>query len=103
MKTAFLLLAVAALFIGCPKATPQNVAGSDDDQMDLLGSQLEELRTRQNVTCPEWCVLKDKVCGLSKQACDIANRKSDRSDFQQRCATSMEDCARFNDGCGTCR
>ena len=102
MNRIALIAASCLCLFACPKSTPENVAGSDDEQMDRFGSQLEELRTRQNITCTDWCVLKDKVCGISSKACDIANKKTDRSDFQQRCAQSMEDCAKFNDGCSSC-
>ena len=103
--TRFALALASCLFLlaGCPKSVPDNVAGNDDEQMDKFGSQLEELRTRQNVTCDDACVLKDKVCGISAKSCEIANKHSDRSDFQQRCAQSMEDCAKFNDGCSGCK
>jgi predicted heme/steroid binding protein len=94
---AALLLALTA----CPKSTGgTNVAGTDDEQMDQFGAQLEELRTRQGLECKDYCSLKGKVCDISKSACDIAGK---HDDFQKRCVQSQEDCAHFNEGCGSCK
>lgn len=101
--TKFILsLLVGALLIGCPKQTTTTVAGSDDEMMDQLSAQLEELRTRTDLSCKDSCGLKDKVCGLSKQTCDIGSRAPDRADFQKKCVTSQEDCAKFNEACSSC-
>jgi hypothetical protein len=102
MKRLLLVCAFALTALACPKAAPANVAGTDDEQMDVFASQLEELRTRQDLKCDEWCSLKDKACGLSKSSCDIAGRHSDREDFQKRCVASQEDCAKFIEGCASC-
>ncbi len=102
MKRFFLLLAIALGFLACPKETPTNLAGTDDEQMDTFASQLEELRSRQVLKCDEWCSLKDKGCGLSKTSCEIAAKHADRDDFQKRCVASQEDCAKFIEGCASC-
>lgn len=100
------LFAAAALLFACPKSTGSNVAGTADEQMDLYSSQLEELRTRASsgdLKCSDWCSLKDKVCSLRDTTCDLATSHSTRDDFQKRCTTSQEDCARFNDSCTGCK
>ena len=102
MKRLFLLAAITLGLLACPKETPTNLAGTDDEQMDSLASQLEELRTRQDLKCDEWCTLKEKACGLSKKSCDIAGKHTDREDFQKRCVASQEDCAKFIEGCASC-
>lgn len=98
----FLFVALTLGFLACPKETPTNVSGTDDEQMDTLSSQLEELRSRQDVKCDEWCKLQDKACGLSKKTCDLAGKHADREDFQKRCVASQEDCAKFTEGCASC-
>jgi hypothetical protein len=102
MNRAFLVAALAAALFACPKETPTNLAGTDDEQMDSFASQLEELRTRQDLKCEEWCTLKDKACGLSTKSCEIAGKHTDREDFQKRCVVSQEDCAKFIEGCASC-
>lgn len=101
-RLSWLTLCLLFALSACPKEVPTNVAGTDDEQMDRLSAQLEELRTRE-VTCPTWCDLKGKVCGLSQSVCEVSARQSERQDFQRKCITGQEDCARFNDGCSTCR
>jgi hypothetical protein len=101
-----LLLLASALFAACPKKVNTEVLGSDDEQMDKYGAQLEELRTRveaQPPKCNEWCSLSQRACDISKNLCEIAGRHADRNDMQQRCVTSQEDCARFNDSCAGCK
>lgn len=93
---------VGALLMGCPKQTTTTVAGTDDEMMDQLSAQLEELRTRTDIACADSCNLKSKVCGLSKQTCDIAGKAPERADFQKKCVTSQEDCAKFNESCSSC-
>lgn len=95
------LLSIAAL-TGCPKTTTTTVAGTDDEMIDQLSAQLEELRTRSDITCKDFCQVKDKACGLSKQTCDIAGKSPDRADFQKKCVTSQEDCAKFGESCSSC-
>jgi hypothetical protein len=102
MKRLFLLAAITLGLLACPKETPSNLAGSEDEQMDSFASQLEELRSRQDLKCDEWCSLKEKACGLSKKSCDIAGKNADREDFQKRCVASQEDCAKFIEGCASC-
>lgn len=102
MKRLFVLAAITLGLLACPKETPSNVSGTDDEQMDSFASQLEELRTRTDLKCDEWCSLKDKACGLSKKTCDIAGKHADREDFQKRCVVSQEDCAKFVEGCASC-
>lgn len=100
------LFAAASLLLGCPKSTASNVSGNADEQMDGYSSQLEELRTRASASdlkCADWCSLKDKVCGLRDRVCDLAGTQSGRDDFQKRCVTAQEDCARFNDSCSSCQ
>lgn len=102
-----LLCAFAAVFVlaACPKNVPENVAGSEDEQMDTYGSQLEELRARsaQDMKCEDWCGMQGKVCNISSKVCDIANKKSERADFQSKCVAAQEDCARFTDSCSSCK
>jgi hypothetical protein len=100
------LCVAAALLFACPRSTGSNVAGTADEQMDLYASQLEELRTRATATdmaCGDWCSLKTKVCSLRDRTCDLASSAQTRDDFQQRCTTAQEDCARFNDSCTSCK
>jgi hypothetical protein len=97
----FLALAVTLGLLACPKEAPTNVAGTDDEKMDKIAPQLEELRSKTDVKGDEWCKLKDKACGLSKDACDIAGKHADREDFQKQCAASQEDCAKFTEGCAS--
>jgi len=99
------LLALALILgalAGCPKATTTTVAGTDDEMIDQLSAQLEELRTRSDLTCNDFCSVKDKACGLSTKTCDIAAKSPDRADFQKKCVTSQEDCAKFNESCSGC-
>ena len=102
MKRLALVAALACVTFSCVKVTASTVTGTDDEQMDMFASQLEELRTRQDLKCDEWCKLKDKACGYSKSSCEIAARHTDRDDFQKRCVTSQEDCAKFIEGCASC-
>ncbi len=102
MKRLALIAALALLSLACPKSNPSNLAGNDDELMDTNASQLEELRSRQDLSCTNWCSLKDKACGLSKSSCDVAGRHTDRDDFQKRCVASQEDCAKFIEGCAGC-
>ena len=102
MKRLALVAALALSSLACPKASPTNLAGTDDEQMDGFTSQLEELRSRQDLKCDSWCSLKTKACGLSKSTCDLAGRQTDREDFQKRCVASQEDCAKFIEGCASC-
>lgn len=100
-----LLLALAVLvgaLAGCPRNTTTTVAGTDDEMIDQLSAQLEELRTRTDLTCKDFCSVKDKACGLSTKTCDIAAKAPDRADFQKKCVTSQEDCAKFNESCSGC-
>lgn len=104
MKHTALVLSLALFSLGCPKNVDNtNVAGTDDEQMDMYVSQLEELRTRQDLKCEDWCGLKGKVEGISTKVCEIANRKTDRDDFQKRCVQSQEDVARYAEGCSSCK
>ena len=98
------LAACAALLLlaGCPRQAVTPVAGTDDEVMDQVAAQLEELRTRTDATCKDFCSLKDKACGLSTQACAIAGKAPERADFQKKCVTSQEDCAKFNESCSAC-
>lgn len=96
------LLFALGVLSGCPKQTTTTIAGTDDEMMDQLSAQLEELRTRSDLTCKDFCSVKDKACGLSKQTCDIAGKAPDRADFQKKCVTSQEDCAKFGESCSSC-
>ena len=102
-----LALAFAAVFVfaACPKNVPDNVAGTEDEQMDRYGAELEEARTRsaQDMKCDDWCGMQGKVCSTSQKVCDIANRKAERNDFQSKCVAAQEDCARFSDSCSSCK
>lgn len=104
MTRLLLSLALSSLLLACPKAAPTStLQGSDDEKMDMLAAQLEELRTKTDLSCDETCSLKAKVCGLSTTACEVAGRHADRTDYQQRCVTAQEECARFNEGCSACK
>ena len=103
MKRLMLVCALALPALACPKSTPENLAGSDDEQMDTNSAKLEEMRAREGLKCDEWCSLKDKVCGISKSSCEIAGRHTDREEMQKRCVSSQEDCAKFNEACGSCK
>lgn len=98
LAAAFVSLALFA----CPKSTGTTVLGSDDEQMDRYAAQLEEIRTRGEVTCADACSLKAKVCDLSQAACAIAAKATDRDDFQKKCVTAHEDCASFSEKCAAC-
>ena len=105
-KPCLLALALSALVLGCPKAPPKGVTGSDDEQMDQLSAQLEELRTRvqaQEPKCDDWCAMAKKVSDLSSSMCTLAERNRARAEMQQKCAASQEDIAHFNDGCSSCK
>ncbi len=101
-RLAFAFLAATLLFTACPKAVTTTVTGSEDQQMDTLASQLEELSTRQGLSCSDSCSLKSKVCDLSKTTCDLAEKAVDRADFQKKCRHSQEECAKFNEACSSC-
>jgi hypothetical protein len=88
--------------MGCPKNVTTTISGNDDEQMDQYSAQIEELKTRTDLSCSDFCSLKSKSCGLSKSVCDIAGRLEDRADFQKKCVTAQEECARFNESCSTC-
>ncbi len=97
----FALLVCVAL-LGCPKNIPTTVAGSDDEQMDQYSSQLEEYRTKSDLSCADSCDAKKKVCGVSAKVCELSGKATDRQDFQSRCVGSQEDCARFSETCASC-
>lgn len=104
MTRLFLVLSLSLTLFACPKATTGPVlGGSDDEKMDSLAAQLEELRTRTNTECSETCSLKVKVCNLSETACEIAGRNADRAEYQKRCVTAQEECAKFNEACSACK
>jgi outer membrane murein-binding lipoprotein Lpp len=99
---ALVTLALSALLVGCPKHVPVTVAGTDDEKMDQYSAQLEELKSRTDVQCSDYCSLKSKACSLSTNVCEISGRLADRADFQKKCVTAQEECARFNESCSTC-
>lgn len=96
--------ALAALVLtACPRPVVTTVAGSETEQLDQYAAQLEELRTRSDLSCDDFCNLKPKACGISKSVCDIAGQNTSNEDFQKRCGQSQEDCARFNESCASCK
>jgi hypothetical protein len=104
MRVSLLVAVVALSLIGCPKANSgPNLGGSDDQTMDSIASKLEEYRTQNTTGCGDLCSLKTKVCGLSQTACDIAASAAERAEYQKRCVTAQEDCARFNEACSSCK
>lgn len=104
IRLLLLSFAAAALLLACPKNdVGPNLGGSDAEKMDMLAAQLEEYGTKQAADCSETCSIKNKVCSLSETACEIAGRNADRNDFQKRCVTAQEECARFNEACSTCK
>lgn len=102
MRTILAAAALSLCLFACPKSTTSTVMGSDDEQMDRYAAQLEEIRTRGEVTCADACSLKAKVCDISKSACAIATKASDRDDFQKKCIMSQEECASFSEKCAGC-
>lgn len=102
MRSILLAALMSVALFACPKSTGTTVMGSDDEQMDRYAAQLEEIRTRGEVTCTDACSLKGKVCDISKAACAIASKVADRDDFQKKCVTSQEDCASFSEKCAAC-
>lgn len=97
-------LAASLFLLACPKNTggPQ-LGGTDDEKMDQLSAQLEEYRTKTSSECSEQCDLKSKVCKLSDTVCEISGRNADRPEYQKKCVTSQEECARFNEQCSGCK
>ncbi len=97
--------AVVLSLAACPKNVPDNVAGSEDEQMDRYAAQLEEVRTRsaQDMKCDDWCGMKGKTCDTAKAVCDLSAKKTERADFQSKCVAAQEDCARFTDSCSSCK
>ncbi|MBX7098469.1 MAG: hypothetical protein K1X89_12200 [Myxococcaceae bacterium] len=98
----FALPLAALLLAACPKATPVNVAGTDDEQMDQLSAQLEEVKSRQDVSCQDACGMKSKVSSLSSAVCELAGKHTDRDDFQKHCISAQEELAKLNDSCSSC-
>jgi hypothetical protein len=101
----WLLLAVLVVASACPKRVSNNVAGSDDEQMDQYTTQLEQVRAQTQATdptCKDWCSLAKTVCDVSRRACEIAGRNPSRQDMQGKCAASQEDCVQLNDRCTSC-
>jgi hypothetical protein len=99
----FVTLVVIAT--ACPKRVSDNVAGSDDAQMDQYTTQLEQVRAQTQATdptCKDWCSLAKTVCAVSRRACEIAGRNASRQDMQSKCAASQEDCVQLNDRCASC-
>lgn len=97
------LAVLVVLLAGCPKSVPATtVAGGDDEQMDQYSSRLEELRTKTGLKCDDYCIWKTKACSLSVNMCAVAQKANDRADFQQKCVSAQEECARFNEGCASC-
>lgn len=101
LRSLLVMFSCCALF-ACPKAVPENVAGTDDEQMDSYAAQLEEVKTKE-VSCANACQVQAQACGLSQKACEIAGRKADRADFQTRCVAAQEACAASSDKCATCK
>lgn len=103
-RLALTALAASLFLLACPKNTsgPQ-LGGTDDEKMDQLSAQLEEYRTKTSSECSETCDLKTKVCSLSDTACEIAGRNADRAEYQKKCVTAQEECARFNESCSGCK
>jgi outer membrane murein-binding lipoprotein Lpp len=95
-------LVLGCVLLGCPKNVVTNVAGTDDEKMDQLSAQLEELHTKTDLPCGEYCSLKSRACGVSTQACEVSTRAPERADFQKKCVVAQEECARFNEACDRC-
>lgn len=103
MNRFLLALAATLALSACPKSAPSaQLSGSDGEKMDMIASQLEEYRTRTGGDCSETCSLKKKVCELSDTGCEIAGKNADRNDWQQRCVSAQEECARYSESCSTC-
>jgi len=101
-RSVLALLPCLLLLLGCPKNLDTTIAGSDDSQMDQYSSVLEEYRTKTDLSCADSCSAKKKVCDVSKNVCDLSRKATDRLDFQSRCVTSQEDCAKFGESCASC-
>lgn len=102
LRTTILSLAAALALFACPKTVVTNVSGSDDEMMDQYAAQIEELKTKTDLKCDDFCSLKTKACAVSKGACEISGRHAGREDFQKRCVTAQEECARFSESCTSC-
>jgi hypothetical protein len=99
-----LAAAVSLALFACSKSNPgPSLGGSDDEKMDTIAAKLEEYKTKTSTECGETCSLKDKICGLSATACEIAGQHQDRAEYQKHCVTAQEECARFNESCSTCK
>lgn len=102
-RSLTVVAALGLLLAGCPKnVSSTTVSGTDDERMDGYAAQLEELKTRTDLQCSDYCSLKSKACKLSTDVCELAGKASDRADFQKKCVTAQEECARFNESCSTC-
>lgn len=102
MRSALAAGFLSLCLFACPKNTGTTVLGTEDEQMDQFAAQLEEIRTRGEVTCDDACKLKGKVCDISKAACAIAAKHADRDDFQKKCVTAQEECAQYSEKCSSC-
>lgn len=103
IRLAVAAAALSIVLLACPKAPPPTtLGGTDEENADHLSSQLEEFHTKTDLQCDDWCSLKSKVCGVSKNLCDLSGRHADREDFQKKCVTGQEECARYNEGCSSC-
>lgn len=104
MNRLVLSLFAALTLFACPKSTPgPQLGGSDDQKMDSIAAQLEELSTRTNTECSDTCSIKTRVCNLSDTACEVAGRNTDRAEYQKRCVSAQEACAKFNESCSACK
>ena len=102
LMTRLLLLCSGFVLTACLKNVDTTIAGSDDSTMDSYRSQLEEYRTKTDVSCNDACNVKKKVCGISASACAMSDKAADRQDFQKICVSGQEECARFNESCANC-
>lgn len=100
-STALLFLGFFAT-LGC---APRPVATVAHDA-EHRASVLEELRSRareENLSCPDWCTLSDRMAKLSNEACTSARNHPEREEDLTLCAQTQEDLARFRDQCAPCR
>jgi hypothetical protein len=102
MRSLLAAAFVSVVLLACPRSSGSTVMGSDDEQMDRDSAQLEELRSRGDVTCADACAVKARACDVSKSTCAIAAKAPERDDFQKKCVMAQEDCASFSEKCAGC-
>ena len=102
MRSLLVAVLLTLPLLGCTKKVETKVSGTADEQMEQYGAELEELRSKAQAAewmGPDICGQAGRVCEISSEMCSLATSAPDRDDFQQRCGSSQESCAQFNDSC----